>query len=772
MYLTMASYRQCSFSNVFMGELRFVVRPLPSSGLNGAFRVHIAPDALSTLNLAVGDIVQITSEDGLATGFAIAWRATDKMGTSPKVQPAKMTDALREAFGFKQGAHVTITKIKAEIVQADKIVVTDVTPEEYETVDDRRWRIRVHHLLLTCEAFTTGMSFDLSAEKSLRRRFFVERVEPQPAKGKCTLFYCIDDTEIVIQDAASDDSIVSHHDQELRLTTTKIGGLTQQIQELNFRLRQLCFRAKALGRSPKNRGILLHGYEGTGKTLLLSELAENAGFRKAVHVVKHATSAKTDAAIEAAVDDALVNEPSVVVIDELDKLAPADDSSTTPPQLHSALSRVAGAAVLVVAATRSPTSVHSSLLGPGRFNVHVELPIPDSPARVNIMKALLSVASETNDGICSYVGSRTHGFTGQDLATLVETAEDNAFRRYDQEQAEWVKVHSDSLSQRIVVEDAGGVRSTQTTANTSAEQHEPFNYSVCREDFDLALTKIRPTALREIIMETPKVTWNDIGGSQAMRSRFDELVDLQLNNADLADEVGLPPEKGILLYGPPGCSKTLTAQAVASSYDLNFIAVKGAELISMYVGESERAVREVFRKARAAAPSIIFFDEIDSIASQRDEGGAKGLNVLTTLLNEMDGFESLEGVLVLAATNQPQVLDPALLRPGRFSSHIYIGPPSSAAREEILKIATRKVSLHEISLLRLVAATAGYSGAEIVNVCHTSIKIAVHRKLRSAAASGVTVTVDDFEQGLKETTHGITEEMLQEYERFAVRGTR
>lgn len=233
-------------------------------------------------------------------------------------------------------------------------------------------------------------------------------------------------------------------------------------------------------------------------------------------------------------------------------------------------------------------------------------------------------------------------------------------------------------------------------------------------------------------------------------------------------ELKLQPQRGILLYGPPGCSKTLCAKAVATESDLNFLAVKGAELTSMYVGETERAVREVFRKARAASPSIIFFDEIDSIAASRESGKQlSGLNVLTTLLNEMDGIESLKGVLVLAATNRPDVLDSALMRPGRFDAILYVGPPNREAREQILQIGTRQRPLeHDVDLEALATLTEGYSGAEIVEICAEAARATLRDRLQHVDKRGV--GMEQFRRALARVPRRITSEMTERYENWSV----
>jgi AAA family ATPase len=582
-------------------------------------------------------------------------------------------------------------------------------------------------------------------------------------------------------ESADDSSDSIHHKvSEMRLEVDRIGGLADQISVLNESLLLLCKKAKQQNDEddgfPWNSSILVHGYEGTGKTMLLQELERRSGARKVVRLEKRqllGTASKNDAVVQAAFNDALANQPSLVVIDNLEKIAAAGDAvaQSMVDSLRAGFDAIIGTAVLVIAATRNHTDIDSSLLGSKRFAETLELPVPDRVARVEIIKALLYKIAVTDETLYENIGSRTHGFTGKDLGVLVEKALKRSLLRTDKEE-EWVNVHSRSStgqsSEQTLVDGA-----TQSQPDSSdAPTHARATPIVTVEDFELALTQVRPTALREIIFETPKVTWDDIGGSDAVKELFDETIGWPIKHPELFARFSRSnKQKGVLLYGPPGCSKTMTAQAVANTYGLNFIAVKGAELISMYVGESERAVREIFRKARAAAPSIIFFDEIDAIGSARESGSSSGLHVLTTLLNEMDGFETLKSVQVLAATNQPESLDPAILRPGRFDAHVYLGPPNGPARLDIMKIATRGLTLQDdIRLEELEKETEGHSGAEIVRACDLAARQALRRIV--AGATDESLCKADFEVGFARTTKGITAEMLAAYDAFAQKGAR
>ena len=287
--------------------------------------------------------------------------------------------------------------------------------------------------------------------------------------------------------------------------------------------------------------------------------------------------------------------------------------------------------------------------------------------------------------------------------------------------------------------------------------------NVTYADLKSALGIIQPSAMREVSIEIPKVYWSAIGGQQEIKTRLQEAVEWPLLHPETFQRLGITPPKGILLYGPPGCSKTLMAKALATECSRNFIAVKGPELFSKYVGDSEKAIREVFRKARAAAPSIIFFDEIDSIAVQRgrSDGDRVGDRVLNQLLTEMDGFQPLQQVTILAATNRPDIIDVALLRPGRFDRVLYVGPPDHPSREEIFKIELRKIPNDNVNITVLADKTDKYSGAEISAVCRRAAYLAMEENIDIRS-----VSQRHFEKAIEQTPARITEDMIKFYEDY------
>jgi len=571
--------------------------------------------------------------------------------------------------------------------------------------------------------------------------------------------------------------------QPLVLSTEGIGGLNKQIELLNRRLGRLIGEVrgrKIPANFRRNGGILLYGPQGTGKSLLLKRISQ-MGWRKVLHINRSmlpGTPTKNQAAIAGAFSDALAQQPSLVVLDNLQHIAGSQESNSssgdTAEALAVELGKLAGSRVLVVGATTSLNDVDKSLRAPGKFEYEFEIPIPDMKARVEILKAIHKEADEfvqLFDDLAENIGERTHGFVGQDLAALYRTAQDHAIdRTLDDEEWSVDRAERDSLTTLVNGlhrPSVWTIGTMETTADDIAE------VELTMEDFEKALLEIRPTAMREVFLETPKVSWSQIGGSADVKQMLEEVIEWPLKQRKNMEDLGMSAQKGILLYGPPGCSKTLTAKAVATSSGLNFIAVKGAELLSMYVGESERAVREVFRKARAAAPSIIFFDEVDSIASERGAQGSSGLNVLTTLLNEMDGIESLNGVLVLAATNKPESLDSALLRPGRFDKMLYIGPPNEQARREILKIRTDNVPLaNDVDVTEIAKQTKGFSGAEMVGICQEATEETMRRRIALDRA-GADPTDDrrrmckkDFDLVLNKAVTQLSDDMIEHYERW------
>jgi AAA family ATPase len=766
----------------------FTVRPSgPSTSLDGAFRVHLTAKDLDILGLKLGDLCKLHSGDG-SSAVGIAWRSLDT-SVKPALHPVKLSEALRDAFGCKLGSQITIEKINAKIAHADRVVVIDVSDSEKIdlTKDDKSWKWRCGMALGNVEAITTGVAFEASSRKGLRKRFLIEHIESSETSKTPALYLFDDRSQIILQDEESAVTPEVPLPRSMAVTPEGIGGLNKQIELLNKRLSRLIGDIRGRRLPPqvqRNGGILLYGPEGTGKTLLLNHLSTQAPWKKVVRIDQSAlagTSSKNQQSVRNLFAEAVAHQPSLVIMDNLEAIAGTQQRDYTAgnlaPALVAELDRLRNTHVLVVAAAHTPNDIDKSLRTPGRLRYEIEIPIPDMRARIQILKVMQGETGTPE--LAETIGERTHGFVGQDLEALFNNALEHALDRYQEKPTNWLPIQrtgDDDESERTLVNGMQSCNIVDRPRTAETDDTDDGDLEVTLADYEKAMLEVRPTAMREIFLETPKVLWSDIGGSGDVKKTLNEVVEWPLKFEQHMQALSLTPQKGILFYGPPGCSKTLTAKAVATESGLNFIAVKGAELTSMYVGESERSVREVFRKARAAAPSIIFFDEIDSIGSERDSSGTKGLNVLTTLLNEMDGIESLKGVLVLAATNKPEVLDPALLRPGRFDSLIYISPPSQSARKEILRIRTNKVPLaDDVDIDDLAIRTDGFSGAEIVEICLNAYRAAMRRRVtivtsnneaNASDAEQMKVSKNDFDIALSTAVRRITPEMTESYEHW------
>eukprot|EP00697_Spironema_sp_BW2_P013652 gnl/Spiro4/3853_TR1899_c0_g1_i1.p1 gnl/Spiro4/3853_TR1899_c0_g1~~gnl/Spiro4/3853_TR1899_c0_g1_i1.p1 ORF type:complete len:403 (-),score=63.58 gnl/Spiro4/3853_TR1899_c0_g1_i1:3-1211(-) len=389
--------------------------------------------------------------------------------------------------------------------------------------------------------------------------------------------------------------------------------------------------------------------------------------------------------------------------------------------------------VFVLGATNRPRALDPSVRRAGRFDRELDIGIPTAPARVEILGALLRRLSHTlSPSDIQEVAASCHGYTGADLASLCREAGLRSMRR---------------------------ARAQSAPTNGAAASTD----AITRGDVDQAFAAIRPSAMREIVLDVPNVRWDDIGGNEEIKQLIREAVEWPVRHPEAFQRLGIRPPRGVLLYGPPGCSKTLIAKALATESGLNFIAIKGPELFSKWVGESEKAVQEVFRKARAVAPAIVFFDEIDALATKRSaESGGVADRVLSQLLTELDGIEPLKQVVVIAATNRPAALDDALLRPGRFDRLLYVGPPDRSARESIFKIACRKIPLaDDVCLAALAEKTNKYSGAEISAICREAAVSAMQEDL-----SATQVFARHFEAALALIPPRTSDSVLKSFEAF------
>jgi transitional endoplasmic reticulum ATPase len=533
------------------------------------------------------------------------------------------------------------------------------------------------------------------------------------------------------------------------ITYEDIGGLHEELQriremiELPLKHPEL-FRH--LGIEPP-KGVILYGPPGTGKTLIAKAIANETG----AHFISingpeimSKFYGESEARLREVFQEAEQNAPSIVFIDELDAIAPKRGEVTGEVErrvVSQLLTLMDGlksrGQVVVIGATNRIEAIDPALRRPGRFDREIRIGVPDRNGRREILLIHTRRMPLAEDVDLDELADITHGFVGADIAALVREAAMNALRRY---------LPEIDLEKEVI----------------PAEVLEKIKVS--REDFANALKTIQPSALREVVLEVPNVKWTDIGGLEAVKQELMEAVEWPLKYPEVFKRLGIRPPRGILLYGPPGTGKTLLAKAVATESQANFISVKGPEVLSKWVGESEKAVREIFRKARETAPCIIFFDELDSIAPRRGFHTDAGVTdrIVNQLLTEMDGIQSLKGVVVLGATNRPDILDPALLRPGRFDRVLYVPPPDKAARLAIFKIHTREMPLDEdVDLDILASVTEGYTGADIEAVVREAAMLAARENINAQK-----VSMKHFEKALLKIKPSVGAEEKAEYDRI------
>jgi len=535
-----------------------------------------------------------------------------------------------------------------------------------------------------------------------------------------------------------------------RTTYEDIGGLHEEIQriremvELPLRHPELFQR---LGIDPP-KGVLLYGPPGCGKTLLARAVANESEanfFPINGPEIMSKFYGESEARLREIFQQAQKNAPSIIFIDELDAIAPKREEVTgeverrVVAQLLALMDGLTGRGnVIVIGATNRPDALDPALRRPGRFDREIEIGVPDEKGRYEILQIHTRGMPLAKDVDLKKLAAMTHGYTGADLAALCRETAMKALRRYLPE----INLEEERIPPSVL------------------EKME-----VRMEDFLNAYKEITPTAMREVYVEVPRVRWSDIGGLEEVKQQLREAVEWPLKKPEVFKRMGIKPPRGILLFGPPGCGKTLLAKAVATESEANFISIKGPEVFSKWVGESEKAIREVFRKARMASPAVIFFDEFDALVPRRGMGYAdSGVTerVISQLLTEMDGIETLRDVVVIAATNRPDIVDPAVLRPGRFDRLIYVPPPDEKARLEIFKIYTKDMPLaKDVDLNYLANVTKNYSGADIEAVCREAALNALRRDINAKE-----VTAADFQKALEMVPPSIEPGMEAWYKSF------
>lgn len=512
-----------------------------------------------------------------------------------------------------------------------------------------------------------------------------------------------------------------------------LGGIDDILDEINTFIKISFNKDGLTANFQPTRGLLIYGHSGIGKTALCKHLIDN---QNCFHVEVNGPTifskyfGETEGTMKGLFAKAMQNEPSVILVDEIETICPRRTSGSTEQErritsafvalldsLHEGNNRV-----FVLATTRKPEAIDSMLRRFGRMDKEIEIPVPDRIRRKDILYNLLkNLPNEVSTQDIEKISDLAHGYVAADLVNLCTQASMKCIKRNSE-----------------VIEN---------------------------QDLIAALTIVRPSAMRELLIEVPNVRWTDIGGQSNLKLKLRQAVEWPLKHGESFKRLGVKPPGGLLLYGPPGCSKTMIAKALATESGLNFLSIKGPELFSKWVGESERAIRDLFTKARQVAPSIIFFDEMDAIGGERGAGEA-GVHerVLAQLLTELDGVVPLNSVTILAATNRPDRMDRALLRPGRLDRLIYVPLPDFETRLQIIELKLDKMSVSDdVNSHNLAARTESFSGAELQALCHEAALRALERDLEC-----LEVTMEHFEHVLKDFKPRTPEYLLKIYEDFAL----
>jgi transitional endoplasmic reticulum ATPase len=657
----------------------------------------IDPKVMEELELSTGDVIEVSGEK---KGHAILWSSSPSDYGKKLIRIDGYT---RSEIGV--GIDDTVTIRKVIVKKADQVILAPT--EELNIVGLEEYLPE----LLDGRVVAKGEVIPLNV-MGRRIGFTVTNVTPSDA----TVSLIDSNTKFVIGKvpklAAKGVPRVTYED---------IGGLRNEVQKVREMIELPLRHPEIFERigieAPK--GVLLHGPPGTGKTLLAKAVANetNANFYSiGGPEIMSKFYGESEEKLREIFKEAQENAPSIIFIDEIDSIAPkreevsGDVEKRIVSQLLTLMDGISSRGkIVVIGATNRPNAIDPALRRPGRFDREIEIGIPDEKGRLDVLAIHSRGMPMTEDVDLASIARVTHGFVGADLQALSKEAAMRSLRRILPE----IDLHQPKIPAEIL-----------------------NKIKVTKQDFDEALKDVQPSALREVLVQRPNIRWEDIGGLQRIKDELAEAIEWPLKHADLFAQADVTPPKGILLYGPPGTGKTMIAKAVATTSEANFINIKGPELLSKWVGESEKGVREVFRKARQAAPCVIFFDEIDAVAPKR--GGSGGDShvterVISQLLTELDGLEDLKGVVVIAATNRPDMIDDALLRPGRFDRILEVPPPEKDARKQIFQIHMKKKPLDsDVNLDKLVEMTDGMTGAEIAGIVNaaamTAIKEHVEKK--------------------------------------------
>ena len=705
-----------------------VAKAIPSDVGHGRARVPFDNE----LNLKPGDIVEIAGEQSTA---AIVWRCRPE---DANLGVIRIDGIIRKNAGVSLGDRVTITKVETQ--PCERLVLSPVMAKQQKVrfgpgiEGFARRGLNKRPVVAGDRIFIPGMTLFAEALP-----FAIVSTNP---KG---IVQVLPDTEIIIKEDAVDEEEAG---QIQTISYEDIGGLGEALAKVREMIElplkhPILFRR--LGIDPP-RGVLLHGPPGTGKTLIAKAVAsETKAHFTSINGPEIISKyyGESEKQLREIFDEAAANAPAIIFIDELDSIAPKREDVTgeverrVVAQLLTLLDGMEGRDnVVVIGATNRRDAIDPALRRPGRFDRELEIGVPDKNGREEIINIHTRGMPISDDFDIDWLLDNSYGFVGADISALVRESAMKALRRYLPE----IDLDEEHIPPEVL------------------EKME-----VTMSDFRQAIKEIEPSALREIYLEVPEVSWDEVGGLEEVKERLKESIEWPLTKPELFEHFGINPPRGILLFGAPGTGKTLIAKAIANEAKANFITIKGPELISKWVGQSEKAIREVFKKAKQSSPSIVFLDEFESIAGTRRTASGDGSDVMNRVVNQllssMDGVEGMEGVIVVAATNRPEMIDPALLRSGRFERVLHIPPPDTAAMKEILKIHTADMPLGRFKLNDLASSLQNYTGADIEAICREAALIAMRAERK-------TVSKKHFEQAIERVRPTVTDEMMQYYGRM------
>ena len=705
----------------------------------GMSRVRLDEESRLALGAEIGDVVEI-EKDKKTVGRVYRARPEDENKGIVRID-----SVMRNNCGSSIGDKVRVKKVRTE--EAKRVTLAPIIRKDQrlkfgEGINEFVQKALIRRPMLEGDNISVP-GLTLAGHSGL----IFKVVKSQPTKSPVEVG---EETKIEIREEPASEVL----EDVSRISYEDIGGLSDQlgrvreIIELPLKHPELFER---LGIHPP-KGVLLNGPPGTGKTLIARAVANESGanfFSINGPEIMSKYYGQSEQKLREIFLKAEETEPSIIFIDEIDSIAPKREEvqgeveRRVVAQLLTLMDGLKERGhVIVIGATNRIDAVDPALRRPGRFDREINIGVPDKKGRKEILSIHtrgmpLGMDEDKKNDFLDEIASITYGFVGADLAALSRESAMNALRRYLPEIDLDKPIPTEILEKMQVTDD----------------------------DFREALKAIEPSSLREVTVEVPNITWEDIGGLETVKSELRESVELPLLKPEVFKKLGIRAAKGFLLYGPPGVGKTLLAKAVANESNANFISVKGPEVLSKWVGESEKAVREIFKKAKQVAPTIVFLDEVDSIAPRRGQYGDTGVTerIVNQLLTSLDGIEVLQGVVVLAATNRPDIIDPGLLRAGRFDKMIYIPAPDATSRLKILEVHTKLMPLKkDVSIEDLAQKTEGYVGADLENLCREAGMMA-YRENPDASE----VSQQNFIDALKNIKPSVDEEVIKFYKNLA-----